>query len=207
MEISIVVEGALDEIIARRMVSHMKWDLASVYIKRGKHNLKRKLDGYNNAARFAPWFTLVDLDKDADCAPSLRKDWLPDPSPYMSFRIAVREAEAWLLADRPRLSAFMGVSSSTVPSSPESETNPKECIVNIARRSRIAEIRKGIVPAPGSGRATGNAYVALLADFVMREWRLDVAARNSDSLRRGLNDLKRIRQAWEAASHSNRESR
>src|SRR5262245_66600073 len=94
------VEGLVDEAVFRRLVRFVGARPGAVYGKNGKSDLLRRLSGFNEAARYAPWFVLVDLDRDADCAPPFRTSQLSKPSAAMCFRVAVRETEAWLLADR-----------------------------------------------------------------------------------------------------------
>jgi hypothetical protein len=123
--ISGAVEGVVDEAVLRRLVELAGARLGPVYGKKGKMHLQQKINGYNHAARISQWVVLVDLDHDANCAPSLRDSWLPKPSPYVHFRVSVRAVEAWLLADRESLSAFLGVPISRIPSEPEAESQPK----------------------------------------------------------------------------------
>ena len=40
-----------------------------MYGKSGKGALLERLLNYNQAARFAPWLVVVDLNRDAECAP------------------------------------------------------------------------------------------------------------------------------------------
>lgn len=101
--ISAAVEGMVDEAVVRRLIAHAGGQLGTVYGRHGKPSLREKIDGYNNAAKRAPWLVLVDLDHDEDCAPPLREAWIPNPAPHLCFRIAVREIEAWLLADAETL--------------------------------------------------------------------------------------------------------
>lgn len=107
--ISGAVEGMVDEAVLRRLIKEMGATAGPIYGKNGKSFLLQKVDAYNQAARFAPWVILIDLDHDEDCAPPFRRSCLPDPAPYMSFRVAVREIEAWLLADRESLAKFLSV--------------------------------------------------------------------------------------------------
>ena len=97
MVISGAVEGTVDEAVVRRLILHIGAEPGAMYGKNGKPHLRKHLKGYNEAARHTPWMVLVDLDHDADCAPPFRTEWLPSVAPYMCFRIAVREVEAWLL--------------------------------------------------------------------------------------------------------------
>lgn len=186
------VEGITDEAVARRLVVHVGAQVGGVYGKNGKTALRLSIDGYNNGARFDPWFVIVDLDRDADCAPPLRNVWLPHPAPLMCFRIAVRGVESWLLADRERIASFLGVSRARLPSNPEGLGDPKRAMVDLARRSRRNAIKDDMVPRPGSGRAVGPAYASRLIEFASGPWRPDVAADRCDSLRRALECLQRL---------------
>jgi hypothetical protein len=182
--VSAAVEGIVDEAVLRILVGEAGGSVAAFYNKNGKSSLRRSIDGYNNAARFSPWIVLVDLDQDAACAPPLLVDWLPAPSRQMCFRIAVREIEAWLLADHVSLPAFLGVPPTSLPLDPEAVSDPKRCLVDLARRSRRRDVREDMVPRPGSGRSVGPAYASRLIEFAAHAWRPEVAARRSDSLRR-----------------------
>ena len=105
--ISAAVEGDVDEAIVRKLVAHAGGQIGSVYGKNGKSMLRKKIKGYNNAARRTPWLILIDLDNDADCAPPVREEWVPDPALHLCFRIAVREVEAWLMADATTLARYL----------------------------------------------------------------------------------------------------
>ena len=182
--LSAAVEGPVDEAVLRRLIAHEGALLARTYGKRGKSCIRKNLPGYNQAARFSPWVVLIDLDRDAECAPPLKDEWLPALSQLMCFRIAVREVEAWLLADREGMAKFLSIAQSRIPASPESLDNPKNVLVDLARRSRRKAIREDMVPRPGSGRSIGPAYTSRLIEFAYTFWRPEVAAHHADSLRR-----------------------
>jgi hypothetical protein len=179
------VEGISDEAVLRRIVIARGATVHRVQVQRGKVNLRRALPGYNAAARRDAWLVLVDLDQDFDCAPALVNDWLPAPSPYMRFRVVVREIEAWLLADRERVTTFFSVRKSVVPDQPDEVQDPKSTLLAAVARSRRRAIRADMLPRPGSGRQVGAAYTSRLIEFASdreRGWRPDVAARRSPSL-------------------------
>jgi hypothetical protein len=189
------VEGLVDEAVFRRLVQCVRASPGSVHCRNGKADLLRRLPGFNAAARHGPWLVLVDLDHDEDCAPPFRAAKLPDPAPAMCFRIAVREVEAWLLADRERFAEFLDVDPSRLPARPESVADPKEQVVALARRSRSRDVREDMVPREGSGRAEGPAYSSRLIEFVSDVrggWRPTVAGRSADSLARCLRCLRRL---------------
>ena len=196
--ISAAVEGITDEAVIKRLISEVGGIPGLVYGKNGKGVLRTKINGYNNAARHAPWVVLVDLDHESDCAPDLCQVWIPARSPKLCFRVAVRQVEAWLLADRERVAGFLSVPISRIPRNPECEDNPKQVMVNLAARSRRKDIREDMVPRPGSGRAVGPAYTSRIMEFVSANgsgWRPVIAAKNSDSLKRALQCIKRLIEA------------
>lgn len=194
--ITAAVEGIVDEAVVRRLIRHVGAAPGDIHGKNGKSSLRQRIPGYNNAARRSPWIVVVDLDRDADCAPPLRSNWLPHPAPFMCFRVAVREVEAWLLADDKRLASFLRVSQGTILPNPEKLDDPKEVMVNVARHSKSREIREDMVPRPGSGRSTGPAYSSRLIEFATDQWRPEVAVTRCDSLKRAIDCLKRLTSAY-----------
>lgn len=186
------VEGMVDEAVVRRLIKSAGAKSGEIYGRNGKAYLRRRIAGFNNAAHRAPWIVLVDLDNEAECAPPLRAAWLSDPAPYMCFRIAVHEIEAWLLADRERLATFLHVPVSGIPLDPEKIRAPKEAMVNLARRSRRKAIRQDMVTRPGSGRAIGPAYSSRLIEFISNWWVPEAAEDHSDSLQRAIASLRRL---------------
>lgn len=184
------VEGLVDEAVVRRLATHVGMEIGPVYGKNGKDHLRQRIAGYNKAARISPWIVLVDLNHEAECAPPLRGAWLPQPAPTMCFRVAVREVESWLIADRGRLARFLRVPIARVPTAPETIEDPKGAMVELAARSRRRDVREDMVPRPGSGRPIGPAYASRLIEFVGTHWDPEVAARSSDSLRRCLVRLR-----------------
>ena len=192
VEISAAVEGIVDEAVVRTLIAHAGATPGPVYGKQGKALLRQKIAGYNNAARWAPWIVLVDLNHDGECAPPLRDAWLAQPAAHLCFRVAVRMVEAWLLADTERVAAFLGIARSKVPANPEGLDEPKTTMVNLARSSRRKAIREDMVPREGGGRQVGPAYSSRLIEFASSSWRPDVAAARSNSLQRAIRCLKRL---------------
>jgi len=190
-----VVEGLIDEVVLRRIVVYVGASIGVVYGKNGKDYIKKRIIGYNKAAMATSWVVLVDLNHEAECAPILKRNWLPDPAPYMCFRIAVREIEAWLMADRERLAAFLSIPVSRIPDKPEDVDDPKRMIVDLAVKSRRKDIQNDIVPRQGSGRLIGPAYNARLIEYTSDPnagWRPAIAAKYSSSLNRCIQGLKSV---------------
>jgi len=204
LTISAAVEGIVDEAVIRRLLLDTGALSGTVYVTSGKTNLKQKVNGYNHAARRFPWIVLIDLNHEADCAPALRARWLPSPSQLMCFRVAVREVEAWLLADRKRMSHFLGVPLAKVPQHADSLDNPKRTIVDLARRSRFRDLREDMIPRPASGRSEGPAYASRLIEFAGQHWRPSIAEKSSDGLRRCREAIDALGAAWDAFTRRSR---
>ncbi len=178
-----------------RLIAEVGGQPGPMYGKNGKPDLLRRVLGYNSAAVNSPWVVLVDLDHDAACAPPFCERWLPNPARLMCFRVAVREVESWLLADRESLARFLRVPVARIPEIPETVDDPKQCMVSLARSSRQRRIREDMVPRQGSGRVVGPAYTSRLIEFVTdvaSGWKPDIAASRSESLRRCLSRLRHL---------------
>ena len=164
----------------------------------GKSNLDKKIRGLNTGADFGiARLVMRDLDSPAfpddgnKCPASeiVRLLQGKEKSPNLLLRFAVVEAESWLLADGDSLSKFMSVRQQLQIPSTDAVKNPKERLIALAGKSRQKEIRKGIPPAPNSGRKIGPAYNDILTDFVAQHWNPKRAAKRSKSLRRTLDRL------------------
>ena len=161
--ITVAVEGQVDATVVNRLCVLSGIEILHTYNAHGVSNLDRQIAGYNRAAQHSGWFVLRDLDR-AECAPALARRLLPAPAERICFRIAVREVEAWLLADRNGIAGFLGVSHARIPPMPEQLPDPKSSLVAAARRSRSRTVRDDLVPRPGSGRSVGPGYVAMIAE-------------------------------------------
>jgi hypothetical protein len=195
-EVLVAVEGSVDEVVVRRVLAEHHISPLAVYGRHGKAWLRKHVSGYNQAAERLPWWLiLVDLDHETDCAPLLVKDWIPNPAPHMVFRVAVREVESWLFADRERLAKFLAVPMTKVPAHPDRADDPKQTMVSLARTSRKRALQEDRVPRQGSGRHVGPAYASRLMEFISDSshgWRPSIAALHSESLNRFLRSLQRL---------------
>ena len=108
----------------------------------------------------------------------------------MLFRVVVREIESWLLADRSGLAGFLQVAVDRMPHYPENEVDPKQSLVNIARRSRSPKIQSSLVPIQGSTATVGQLYNADLVRFVTETWSISNASIYSPSLNKCLSRLR-----------------
>lgn len=187
--LAIIVEDRLSGSVAERLVAAAKPGLriASPPVHTGGiEKIRAQMPKYLNASHVVPHFVLVDLDKTV-CAPALLTAWqLPVSEARLLFRVAVRETEAWLLADRKGFADFAGIPVSKVPQSPELESDPKQTLVNLVRRSRKKRLVAEMVPAHGSRVSIGPLYNELLCEFVRTRWNLEAACFNAPSLAKAL---------------------
>lgn len=184
-----MVEGDTDVAIATRLLAEIKVvpDPRRIVVCDGKTSLDARLPKYRQAAARSAWFVLRDSDRDQrDCAVALLEHLLPEgPTAGLCLRLAVREAEAWLLADAEALASFAGVPLARIPRQPDDEMDPKRVLADLCRRSRRRHVREGVPSRPGSGRLVGPGYSAFVEEYC-EAWRPAVAAESSPSLNRAL---------------------
>ena len=188
--IPVLLEGDVDVPMVEKLLHHVGLEIGTVYGLQGKGQVDRRLRNYNAAARHAPWFVLRDLNGDAHCAPGLIRDLLPAPARQMCFRIAVRAAEAWMLADRERAAGFLSVREAWIPENPDELERPKVELVRLARRSRRRAVRRDMVPSEGTSGVVGPGYSARMIEFIVNHWRPEVAAMRSPSLARSIEAMR-----------------
>ncbi len=196
MLVDALVEGPLDEAVARRLIEYCGHTLGTAYGKQGIDYLRRKLAGYNEHARHGnPMLVLVDfMDTRLNCPPELPTIWLPNRCTRLLLRAVVREAESWLLADAAGIADFLAVSASRVPRHPELEPDPKRTLVQLARRSRRRAIRAALVPPEGVSSTVGPDYNRTLKEFVRDRWDVRAAVERAPSLARCLTRLRDLHQ-------------
>ena len=131
-------------------------------------------------------------DTDRACAVEMRAKWLPDGI-HQSFllRLAVCEADSWVLADRAGFAKAFGVSMAAVPRKPEALADAKREVLRLAVRSSRRVIRDE-VPAVGEATRPGSGYNQHLCAFVRETWNAANAAQHAPSLARAIKALKRL---------------
>ena len=162
------------------------WNLARASIDtRGVTKLIPALPRYlEQAIHVQP--VLCVADTDGQCPVTLLHRWMPtQTSDRFLLRLAVSEAESWLLADRSAIAEYFGLAVRLVPQQPDLLGNAKQEVLRLARRSRVREIRQELVSGTDSNRP-GSGYNLHLCRFVQQRWRAGRGALNSASLARAL---------------------
>jgi hypothetical protein len=193
----LATEDLLSEAVGMKMIQTEIGENVPVTTLRrnGFGYLKKKMRDFAAMAQRNIVVLMTDLDA-AECAPSMKSDWFQkiEQSPKFIFRVAVRETESWLMADRTHFSAFLGVAENAVPLNPEGLADPKAELIRVARKGS-RQVRAELVPARGAIAKQGIGYNDLLCQFVDETWDCRRASQNSDSLRRA------CRRLAEAAAH------
>jgi hypothetical protein len=194
VRVNALVEGAADEIVARRLIEHCRHEFGVCYGKRGVGYVLERLRGFAATARHGPpLLVMVDLmDSGVACARDLGPTLLPERPALCLLRGVVRELESWLLADREDIAAFLGLSVVRVPPAPEMLANPKQSFVNLARSCRRRSRRDAIVPADGVSASTGTDYLGAIAELVRDYWDVERASVVAPSLARCVARLREI---------------
>lgn len=196
--INLFVEDALSEGVVRAILTQVNrgFSVGTSYVTGGFGYLKTRIKAFNHAARGMPWFVLTDLDRH-HCPAALIADWLAVPKhPNLLLRVAVREVESWVMADRRAFAAFADCTADDIPSNTDQIPDAKKTLIALVAKHADHELRSAIVPGPGSTRTQGPDYNAPLVDFVQSRWRAARAARQSPSLRRTLTVLGEFQPVW-----------
>jgi hypothetical protein len=165
--ILIVGEDALCCVLGERLVAACLpgWELAQTSIDtKGVTKLQPALARYLGLARKL-YPVLCIADTDGQCAVEWLAKWLPQAHAGFVLRLAITEAESWVLADRQGFAHTLAVPLNKLPQSPDEESDPSK---------------------PGTG------YNLHLGAFVCSQWDARRAAQHSPSLARAVQRLERL---------------
>ena len=196
--VNIAVEDELTESLLAKVLSVIpnRFATRTIYNRGGNGYLQRNVNGFNLAARGVPFLVGTDLDK-YDCPAALIEDWLLRPRHHnLLLRVAVREAEAWVLADKDNFARFLGIRSTKIRDDVEDIEDPKAELIKLASSARQRVLREDICPPPRSTRRVGPNYNARLAAFVQQIWDPDAARQRAPSLDRTMDRLVKFRPVW-----------
>ncbi|ROZ64426.1 hypothetical protein [Ramlibacter sp. WS9] len=190
--IALVAEDKLTQAVLQKCIREIlpnHWIVRSE-VKGGRGNVQRELAAYANLSKKMPVLVGVDLDGD-ECAPGLLAKW--DQAENLLVRVAVKEIESWVLADRRRLATFLDAPPNSLPTNPEQLQDPKLELLKLARAHAGTELRGDLVPRNfGQYPRIGPAYNLRMCSFVEARWRPRVAMGHSNSLSRAIAAMERI---------------
>ncbi|MCC7430698.1 hypothetical protein IT568_07640 [bacterium] len=192
MEINLVVEDIVQLFVLEKILSTIDCGFLpqQKIINDGFGKIKKNLFSYNEASKITPYLILVDLDL-KECPPTLIKEWITfERKPNFIFRVAVREVEAWLLADRRNFASFLGISEAKIDKKPETKLDSKGYLIELAKKGK-RKIQEDLVPK-GNAKL-GKNYNFCLAEFITQKWNVENAMENSESLTKLVATLKNFK--------------
>ena len=172
--------------VLRAILARRGFAVGTVYGRKGIAYVRERAEGVAVRGAFGSRVLIVAdaMDLTSRCPGEACGRLVANPPEGTLVRLAVREIEAWLLASRLELAAFLRVSPSRIPLDSDVVDDPKQTLVNIARHSPTLRLKQMIVPRDGVSSAVGVGYVDAVSEFLDRRWSLDAAVRVSRSLRK-----------------------
>jgi hypothetical protein len=195
--LTIAVEDQLSEAVAAKLVNFMFGEkaISQTIIRNGYGGLKRRMPAFRKIAQHNPVWLLTDLDR-AQCPATLRSIWTGGEAlpKKFCFRVAVREVESWLLADRSAMAEFMGISAAKIAVKPEAIGDPKKYLLILARKAKSRTIRSELLPKKGTAASQGFGYNPILCEFVADKWSPERASEACPSLTKAMTRLSELMQ-------------
>lgn len=198
MTVYIVIEDRLSEIIMRKLLEEFlplnELDIITIGL-RGNGYIKNRINTFNNQKNDLPFFILADLDL-GSCAPELLNQWLKRPCrKNLLFRIAVREVEAWLLADTDGFSKYLKIDHSFIlkeTNHPDDLIDPKSKLLSLVEHSRNRELIRDMIKKEGANLKQGPGYNAKLTEYVSDYWNIERASHRSESFNRAIKAIQKM---------------
>lgn len=197
--IAVATEDELSEAVALRLIAELKQALRVTHTLRkgGFGYLRSRMDSWCQMAQHQIMLVLTDLDR-ANCVVEFRKQWLAGRSAPDSlvFRVAVREVEAWVLADHIAMRELVG-RKGVLPGDPDALPDPKQTLMGFAKNAPKT-IRDDLIQIRDGQLSQGLGYNTRLKHWIDTAWSPARAAERSPSLARARTRLKEATLAFEA---------
>lgn len=192
----LATEDELSESVAK--ILFKKYSNLEIYrslVERGFGNLKKRTPNFQNIAvndNHLVSCILTDLDE-KPCASELINDWLGHkPHQHFLFRVAVKEIESWILADRNSFAKHMGLKTAKdIPFNTDTINDPKQKIISLAKKGHLKR-NAGIIPDDRTISLIGPEYNSNLISFVISKWNPELAKNHSPSLMKMIGRIKAL---------------
>jgi hypothetical protein len=195
--VGLATEDELSEAVGKRLLAEIEQPIEAnlLFRKNGDGYLRSNIKKWCALALQQPVILITDLDKNP-CPARLMDDWfVGDVRPTnLVFRVAVKEVEAWLLADHDAMRELIG-EKGKLPIQPDMLPDPKQHLLELARKAN-REVRQDLIKASGAVASQGIGYNARLADFVAKSWNPMRAANRSPSLQKAIVRLQELGQRF-----------
>lgn len=188
----VVGEDGLSCSLGAKLVQDLlpNWSLVNPPInKRGITKLIPDLPRFCKLAQSGrPVLCIADVDR--GCAVQLLAKWFPHGQPsLMLLRLAVTEAESWLLADHEGLHRLLDVPKHKIPQAPETLVDAKQQLLALINRYGSKILRREMVIKGVTHLISGTGYNQHLEQFVQEHWQPQRAAARSPSLQRAIDRI------------------
>ena len=195
LQVALATEDEVSEAVGSRLISEWGSRLeVGLRLRRGGYGyLRSRMKNFCEMARRSPVLVITELDRTV-CPAALCSEWtrrLSRPAGLL-LRVAVREIEAWLLADHDAIRSFFGrAAAGRLPDRTDAIEYPKEFLLDLALRAP-RDVRDDLTPGRGSLSSQGLGYNPRLTQYVYQYWDPQRASQRSPSLartRQRLRDL------------------
>ena len=192
--IALATEDELSEEIGQRLAEDAGLEVGQRLRRDGSGYLRSRVANFCEMARFQPVVVIADLDR-APCPATLVAEWFRarQRSADLLVRIAVREIESWLLADRQAMGELLGRGVRALPTTPDRLGDPKATLMRLASRAPRG-VRQDLLVTRGAIASQGLGYSSRLCAVVRTTWDPGRAALQSPSLRRTRQRLEELSQ-------------
>lgn len=189
--VALATEDVLSEAVGKRLLIDAGYhiDPSPILRKNGFGYLRSKMDSWCEMAQRKPILLITDLDT-ASCPVDLRAAWIGNrkPTENLVLRIAVREIEAWLMADHLAFRTLIG-NRGTLSPNPDLLPDPKQSLLRLVERQASREIREDMVANASAIASQGIGYNYRLSQFVATVWNPERAGMRSKSLQKARNRI------------------
>lgn len=151
----------------------------------GKEKVKPTVGSFKKSG--VPLIVLA--DSDSSCPVTARRSIEGSSSPNVLMRMAVREADAWVLGD-VAIADFLDAPVAKLARNPELLPDPKEELIRFAGYSKSPTIRRQMTRG-FLHQSQPPGYNGLIPKFVFENWNPSKAASRCPSLARALRSLER----------------
>jgi hypothetical protein len=190
--IHLATEDALSEDVGNRLIAEFipNFTIGLRIRRNGSGYLKSNIKKFCELARRDPLLLITDLDNET-CSKALVSKWLASRAPPdgLIFRVAVREVEAWLLADHIGMQNLLSKGAKKLYSNTEDIADPKRFLLECARLAP-RDVRSDLLVEKRAIASQGLGYNQRMGEFVRNVWDPSRASMHSDSLRRTINRMR-----------------
>jgi hypothetical protein len=182
----LVVEGLVDEAVARALVRHVGLSVGVVRGRQGKGWIDANISSLNHAARYEKYFVVRDFDGDDICPGRLIARLVVNRNDGLVFRCAVQSIESWILADSNAVARWLRVPEGRIPNNTDTINSPKEFLRRLGSQ-RGRDRRRPMFYDDGD-------YTSRTLEFIGRRWSPARAYQSdrSASLRSAVDRLRQL---------------